>query len=106
AHAVGRAGAALVEPTGRAIATSARARDAVAAVPGPTSTADSYRASSARASAAKTAPQPMEAAPFTGGGFDTCSAPSARAMNAWEGSPYRAIGVYIGGANSACAQPN
>ena len=27
-------------------------------------------------------------------------------MNAWLASPYRAIGVYIGGANRGCAQPN
>jgi hypothetical protein len=27
-------------------------------------------------------------------------------MSAWASSPYRAIGVYIGGLNSACSQPN
>ena len=27
-------------------------------------------------------------------------------MNAWLSSPYRAVGVYIGGINRACAQPN
>ena len=43
---------------------------------------------------------------FTGLGFDACSAPSARTMAAWASSPYRGIGVYIGGANSACLQPN
>jgi glycoside hydrolase-like protein len=43
---------------------------------------------------------------FTGLGFDACSAPSSRAMAAWKGSPYRAIGVYIGGINRACSQPN
>lgn len=43
---------------------------------------------------------------FTGLGFDACSAPSARSMNAWKESPYRAVGVYIGGENSACSQPN
>src|SRR4051812_33442374 len=43
---------------------------------------------------------------FTGLGFDACSTPSARAMSAWKSSPYRAIGVYIGGANRACSQPN
>jgi len=43
---------------------------------------------------------------FTGLGFDACSAPSARSMNAWKESPYRAVGVYIGGVNSACSQPN
>ncbi|MFN8216770.1 MAG: DUF1906 domain-containing protein [Solirubrobacterales bacterium] len=43
---------------------------------------------------------------FTGLGFDACSAPSSREMSAWLQSPYRAIGVYIGGINRACSQPN
>src|SRR6185436_16305433 len=43
---------------------------------------------------------------FTGLGFDACAAPSSRAMAAWESSPYRAVGVYIGGLNRACSQPN
>ncbi|HEX5526272.1 MAG TPA: DUF1906 domain-containing protein [Solirubrobacterales bacterium] len=43
---------------------------------------------------------------FTGLGFDACSTPSSRAMSAWKSSPYRAVGVYIGGANRACSQPN
>ncbi|HYQ79324.1 MAG TPA: DUF1906 domain-containing protein [Solirubrobacterales bacterium] len=43
---------------------------------------------------------------FTGLGFDACSAPSAKAMAAWEDSPYRGVGVYIGGVNRACSQPN
>jgi hypothetical protein len=43
---------------------------------------------------------------FTGLGFDACTAPSSRSMAAWETSPYRAVGVYIGGLNRACSQPN
>lgn len=43
---------------------------------------------------------------FTGLGFDACSTPSAKAMAAWSASPFRGIGVYIGGANRACSQPN
>ena len=43
---------------------------------------------------------------FTGLGFDACAAPSRQAMKAWSVSPYRAIGVYIGGVNRACSQPN
>lgn len=43
---------------------------------------------------------------YAGLGFDACTAPSASTMNAWSSSPYRAIGVYIGGANAACSQPN
>jgi hypothetical protein len=41
-----------------------------------------------------------------GYGFDTCSAPSLGQMQAWLGSPYRTVGVYLGGANAACSQPN
>ena len=43
---------------------------------------------------------------YTGLGFDACSAPSASDMSAWGSSSYRAIGVYIGGTNRACSQPN
>ncbi len=43
---------------------------------------------------------------FTGLGFDACTAPSSRSMAAWEDSPYRAVGVYIGGINRACSQPS
>ncbi len=41
---------------------------------------------------------------FTGKGFDACAAPSASAMTGWLSSSYRAVGIYIGGANRACAQ--
>jgi Rv2525c-like, glycoside hydrolase-like domain len=60
--------------------------------------------SGARASTAPAAT--VSAADFTGLGFDACSAPSSRTMVAWAASPYRAIGVYVGGANRACSQPN
>jgi hypothetical protein len=43
---------------------------------------------------------------YTGLGFDACAAPSSRTMAAWLTSPYRAIGVYVGGVNRACSQPN
>jgi len=43
---------------------------------------------------------------FTGLGFDACTAPSSQAMSAWKESPYRAVGVYIGGLNRGCSQPN
>lgn len=43
----------------------------------------------------------------TGEGFDACTAPSSANMNAWRAdSPYRAVGIYIGGSERACAQPN
>ncbi|TDB78501.1 DUF1906 domain-containing protein [Micromonospora sp. KC723] len=43
---------------------------------------------------------------FTGLGFDTCAAPSDAAMTAWLKSPYRALGIYIGGVNRGCRQAN
>lgn len=43
---------------------------------------------------------------YQGGGFDTCAAPSTGAMSAWLSSPYRAVGIYIGGANRACGDGN
>ncbi|GLW62851.1 hypothetical protein Arub01_10950 [Actinomadura rubrobrunea] len=41
----------------------------------------------------------------TGKGFDTCTAPSLRAMAAWRRS-FKVANMYIGGAARACAQPN
>jgi Rv2525c-like, glycoside hydrolase-like domain/Putative peptidoglycan binding domain len=43
---------------------------------------------------------------YQGRGFDACTAPSQSAMNAWRASAYRAVGVYIGGINRGCGQPN
>ena len=43
---------------------------------------------------------------YHGPGFDTCAAPSAATMSRWLRSPYRAIGIYIGGVNRGCAQAN
>jgi hypothetical protein len=80
-HAIGRRRAILVEP--RATAQPRAAASAVAA-PAPVSAPEA----------------------FTGLGFDACAAPSSRAMTAWAASPYRGVGVYIGGANRACSQPN
>ena len=49
----------------------------------------------------------FRASTFTGLGFDTCTAPSRSQMSAWRSSsPYRAVGIYLGGINAACAQPN
>jgi hypothetical protein len=43
---------------------------------------------------------------YVGLGFDTCTAPSTSAMDGWRGSsPYRSVGVYIGGNSRGCAQP-
>ena len=44
---------------------------------------------------------------YRGFGFDACEAPSSAYMRAWRRySHYRAVGVYIGGADRTCAQPN
>jgi Domain of unknown function (DUF1906)/Bacterial SH3 domain len=44
---------------------------------------------------------------YHGRGFDTCTAPSRSVMQAWwTASPYAAIGIYIGGSDAACSQPN
>jgi len=80
-NAIGRRRAILIEPR-----SAARPRAAASAVsaPGPVSSPEA----------------------FTGLGFDACAAPSSRTMAAWAASPYRGIGVYIGGSNRGCSQPN
>src|SRR5947209_16949413 len=40
---------------------------------------------------------------FTGYAFDACNAPKIESLAAWLESPYRALGIYIGGVNRACA---
>ncbi len=84
AHAVGRRRAILV---GDAVSARASATPGGASTPGGSTSASG-------------------GSPFTGLGFDACSAPSPRSMSAWSSSPYQAIGVYIGGTNRGCSQPN
>jgi hypothetical protein len=44
---------------------------------------------------------------FAGYAFDACTAPTSASMAAWKAnSPYRAIGIYIGGNNRGCTQAN
>jgi hypothetical protein len=81
-HATGRRRAILIDPAAR---PRARAQASAVAPPAPVAGGSDQ---------------------YTGLGFDACAAPSARTMSAWASSPYRAIGVYIGGANRACSQPN
>ncbi|MDX6474930.1 MAG: hypothetical protein QOH95_441 [Gaiellaceae bacterium] len=52
------------------------------------------------------ATQQARAQVFTGYGFDACTAPSTNALAAWSASPYRALGIYLGGVNRACADGN
>lgn len=42
---------------------------------------------------------------FTGQAFDTCTAPPLTTMQAWLASPFRAVGIYVGGQNRTCSQP-
>lgn len=50
---------------------------------------------------------PAAVASYHGLGFDACTAPSPAYMRAWlHHSPYRAVGIYVGGADRACAQAN
>jgi hypothetical protein len=83
ANAIGRQRAILIEPRS-ATRPRATASAVSAPAPGPVSSPEA----------------------FTGLGFDACAAPSSRTMTAWAASPYRGIGVYIGGTNRGCSQPN
>ena len=51
-------------------------------------------------------PPPPPPPPVVTKGFDACAAPSTTTMSAWRVSPYTSVGIYIGGANRGCAQPN
>jgi Domain of unknown function (DUF1906) len=42
---------------------------------------------------------------YSGRAFDTCTAPPASTIGAWQASPYRALGIYIGGVDRHCPQP-
>lgn len=43
---------------------------------------------------------------YAGPAFDACTAPPLSTMIAWGASPYRALGVYVGGPNRSCTQAN
>ena len=74
---------------------------APAAAPAAASVAAPAVAPAAPAVAASSAP-----GAFTGKGFDTCTAPPREVMAAWRAaSPYGAVGIYIGGGNRGCLQP-
>jgi Domain of unknown function (DUF1906) len=85
----------------RAIVVARQSRHRAAARP-----AARVQAPAAHASTAPAATASVGGSVFTGLGFDTCSTPSTKAMAAWAESPFRGVGVYIGGENSACSQPN
>ncbi|TDU05739.1 uncharacterized protein DUF1906 [Streptomyces sp. 846.5] len=53
-------------------------------------------------------PSGTTARTFTGQVFDACAAPALTTMNAWRadgGNTFGGVGVYIGGSNRACSQP-
>ncbi len=52
------------------------------------------------------APEAAHAGIYTGYGFEACTAPSVSALKAWSVSPYRSVGIYLGGVNRACADGN
>ncbi len=83
-------------------------RRAIVVAPGAKRSHASARAAgpAAHASSNPAAKASESGSVFTGLGFDTCSAPSTKAMAAWAESPFRGVGIYIGGENSACSQPN
>jgi archaellum component FlaF (FlaF/FlaG flagellin family) len=52
-------------------------------------------------------PSSASATRLTGYAFDACTAPPLATMQAWKiASPYKGVGVYIGGVSRSCAQPN
>ena len=100
AHLVGRSRAIVVEPD---------AGGATTVLHGPRAAAPSGGGSTGGTSNGPGTGGPVGSpvgATFNGLGFDPCSAPSIPQMAAWLSSPYRAVGVYLGGSNLACAQPN
>ena len=118
--AIGRTEAILVSPTavrvggramqfsaGRVVVTATWNHDprAVSRALGRRVRITRVAAPAARAGIASAARPAAAGTVFTGLGFDACAAPSETAMQAWRPG-YGAAGIYIGGANMACAQPN
>lgn len=85
---------------------SAATPTATAAAPGSASAQPGTAQSSGPATRAVVAAAAPTTFNMAGLGFDTCTAPSSTAMQAWSASPFRTVGVYIGGADRACAQAN
>jgi hypothetical protein len=56
---------------------------------------------------AATAYSTVQPGAFTGYAFDACTAPASASMKAWRASsPYKGIGIYIGGVSRGCTQAN
>jgi hypothetical protein len=108
AHVVGRTEAILLEPRAGKVAVTATWRHHRSTVRRalPARLPAAAKAPPARPPSAPSQPLAPRSAIYTGLGFDTCAAPSPAAMSAWGASPYRAVGIYIGGENRGCAQAN
>ncbi|MBE3075959.1 MAG: DUF1906 domain-containing protein [Actinobacteria bacterium] len=88
---------------GRRARLGARPRPVVMVVIAGLLAAAALTPSTTGSAAALTGPSPGT---YVGRGFDACTAPRSDVMAAWlASSPYRAVGIYIGGNNRACAQP-
>ncbi len=88
-------------------AVAARRTTGVRAAPARASAQPAQRATGGRAANARAGAAAAAAgAVYTGLGFDACATPSAATMSAWATSGYQALGIYVGGANMACSQPN
>ena len=102
AHAAGRTSAILLEPAGHGPARAGLSRVRVI-----TTAAGTRTERSGGVARAASVPPAHSASVYTGLGFDVCDTPSTQTMSKWlSSSPYRAIGVYIGGVNAACSQGN
>ncbi|MFC8500921.1 glycoside hydrolase domain-containing protein [Pedococcus sp. NPDC057267] len=72
----------------------------------PSASAGSGRPAVDLSSAVSTAATTTPSSTFTGMAFDTCAAPTGATMKSWLASPYRTVGIYIGGSMRACADGN
>ncbi len=92
---------AVAEPPAPPTSTSLPAAAAPAAL-----TALAEAAPAALTVPAAAAPAALTVSTTGGNAFDTCKAPTLPEMTAWLASPYRSVGIYVGGVARACAQPN
>ncbi|MFB6894556.1 DUF1906 domain-containing protein [Kitasatospora sp. NPDC056327] len=78
-----------------------------APVAGAPATGAQAPAAKAPAAAALVANAASDLTNHSGLGFDACAAPDNATMDAWmSASPYRAVGIYIGGSRRSCVQQN
>ena len=116
ARAVGRERAIVIEPRGRRALVLHGARTGApsggggfggGASGGGTTPAGGGRRAVGGRQPPRRVPGPTQAGTiYDGLGFDPCAAPTVAQMAAWRSSPYHAVGIYLGGTNLGCAQPN